>query len=141
MSKLGRYSADRKKIEAVSASKTLEVHDCGTIFTITHASAAITLTLPPVAKAGKGWWARFVMLADGGGTNDVTVAQSTSDTNDIVIAITCIDGANVALAGDGFKFDVSASTPGDWGELWTDGIKWYGTIFGTAAGAIVQHDA
>jgi len=141
MAKSGRAFADRKKVESISDSKSITVADCGTIFAITHTSAAITLTLPTVADAGKGWWARFVMIADGGGSNDVTIAQNTSDTNNIVLATTCIDGANVTLAGDGFKFDVSASVPGDWGEIWTDGTKWYGIVFSSAAGGIVQYDA
>ena len=32
MAKSGRYSADRKKIEVLTAAKTVEVHDCGTVF-------------------------------------------------------------------------------------------------------------
>tara|TARA_Y100000034_G_C6566262_1_gene245239 strand:- start:96 stop:521 length:426 start_codon:yes stop_codon:yes gene_type:complete len=141
MSKLGRYSADRKKVESITATKNLAVADCGTIFAITESGTAITLTLPTVADAGKGWWARFVMIADSGGSTDVTIAQNTSDTNDIVLATTCIDGANVTLAGDGFTFDVSASVPGDWGEIWTDGTKWYGIVFSSASAGIVQYDA
>ena len=142
MSKLGRYSADRKKVESISATKSLTVADCGTIFAITSTSGtAIVLTLPTVADAGKGWWARFVMIADGGGSADVSIAQNTSDTNNIVLATTCIDGANVTLAGDGFSFDVSASVPGDWGEIWSDGTKWYGIVFSSASAGIVQYDA
>jgi hypothetical protein len=141
MSKLGRYSADRKKVESISATKSLTVADCGTIFAITEAGSAIVLTLPTIADAGKGWWARFVMIADAGGSTDVTIAQNTGDTVDISLVTTCIDGANVTLSGDGFKFDTSASVPGDWGEIWTDGAKWYGIVFSSAAGGIVQYDA
>ena len=145
MSKLGRYSADRKKVESISATKSLTVADCGTIFAITEAGTAITLTLPTVAAAGKGWWARFVMIADSGGSTDVTVAQSTSDTNDIVLVkILTDDGTHVnltAVGADGVSFDTSASVPGDWGEIWTDGAKWYGNFYTSAAAGIVAYSA
>ena len=145
MSKLGRYSADRKKVESISASKSVTVADCGTIFAITHASDGIVLTLPTVAAAGKGWWARFVMIADGDGGNLVTIAQNTSDTNDIVIAkLVTDDGthANITAVGaDGVSFDVSASVVGDWGEIWTDGAKWYGNFTSSAAAGVVAYSA
>ena len=145
MSKSGRYSADRKKVESIAASKSITVADCGTIFAITEAGTAITLTLPTVAAAGNGWWARFVMIADSGSSYDVTIAQSTSDTNDIVLGkLVTDDGTHaniVALGADGVSFDTSASVPGDWGEIWTDGTKWYGNFYSSAAAGVVSYSA
>ena len=51
MAKLGRYSADRKKIKALTASHTATVAECGTIFTTASASGAITVTLPSPSAA------------------------------------------------------------------------------------------
>ena len=45
MSKLGRYSADRKKIETLTADKTVEVSDCGTLF-ILNLATGLTASLP-----------------------------------------------------------------------------------------------
>jgi GH43 family beta-xylosidase len=75
MAKSGRYSADRKKIEVISGNKTIEVADCGTIFTIGSASA--TLTLPTMAAAGKGWWCRFVVNDE---SQAVTINKAAADT-------------------------------------------------------------
>ena len=72
MSKIGRYSADRKKVEALgTASRTLAVHDCGTVFTM-DGDEALTVTLPTVAVAGKGWWAKFILTDEGTGTTVFT---------------------------------------------------------------------
>ena len=32
MAKLGRYAAQRRKVEAITDDKTVEVADCGTLF-------------------------------------------------------------------------------------------------------------
>ena len=141
MSKLGRYSADRKKVEAVTATKSIGAAQCGTIFTVTEAGTAIVLTLPTVGDAGAGWWCRFVLIANAGSTTNVTIDQSTSDTANIFLAQTNIDGANVQLAGDGVVFDTSESVNGDWGEIWTDGNKWYGNFFSSVASGLDQYDA
>ena len=107
MSKLGRYSADRKKIESVTEAKTVAVADCGTIFTITPGSSDYTVTLPTVSNAGKGWWCKFILAASG--TAQVTVAQSTSDSNDLVyvrlsqtsVITSSITHHHAAAVGDG----------------------------------------
>tara|TARA_R110000824_G_scaffold106255_2_gene251043 strand:- start:22950 stop:23405 length:456 start_codon:yes stop_codon:yes gene_type:complete len=73
MSKSGRYSADRKKIEALTTSATeIQVHDCGTIFMLdgTSYSADVTHSLPHPSEAGEGWWCKFIVktaVLDAGG--------------------------------------------------------------------------
>ena len=62
MAKLGRYAANRFKIEAVSADKTVEVSDCGTMFVVAGGTG---LTLPTATDAGKGWWIRIVKSDEG----------------------------------------------------------------------------
>ena len=74
MAKLGRYSADRKKIEALSASKTLAVADCGTNFTL-EGNTAFTITLPSSPSAGD-----TVIIANAGAAT-VTVGRNSSNIN------------------------------------------------------------
>ena len=82
MSKLGRYSADRKKIQEIddsAAGVSVTVADCGTIFVLKNKAQAVTIQLPKIADAGKGWWCKFVRGQAGGGNADVTIAVDTDD--------------------------------------------------------------
>jgi len=81
MAKSGRYSADRKKIQAVGAAEalTVEVHDCGTIFTCAGGNGVSAITLPSVDAAGEGWWCKFVLLANNG-TGAITISAATTGT-------------------------------------------------------------
>ena len=68
MSKIGRYSADRKKIEQLTTTaKNITVADCGTIFMLDgqSLSADVTHTLPHPGDAGNGWWCKFLVEATG----------------------------------------------------------------------------
>ena len=92
MSKIGRYSADRKKIEALSDDKTIQVADCGTIFTLASGSDGVagrsgeyTLTLPTLAAAGNGWWCKLILTETTGG--DVTVSGSAGDANKVNVHV------------------------------------------------------
>ena len=123
MSKSGRYSADRKKIEALSASKTVEVSDCGTIFIC---SSAITLTMPDAADAGKGWWIRVVKTtASGGGAISITATSTLQGVG--------VDGsgAGIVLSGD-FTLHTDG-TEGSMVEIYSDGSQYY--AFGVADSA------
>ena len=150
MSKLGRYAADRKKIEEVSAAKTLVQADCGTIFMLASGSADYTISLTTVATAGKGWWCKFVLgFAPSSDTNNVTIAQSTDDTNNIV-NVTVVHGPANRLAahsasflhtGDGANFDLSFGAIGDTLELFTNATKWYGQAICSSSLSIGQYDA
>ena len=126
MAKSGRYSADRKKIEALSAAKTIEVHDCGTIFMLS--SNNYTITLPSAAAAGKGWWCKLVAGADIA-SNDIVVTAAGSDTIEVVI-VTGADGTATDQTGTGqLEFKGGAAKKGDQIELFTDGTSWYGLGF------------
>ena len=114
MAKLGRYSANRFKVEAVSANKTVEVSDCGTMFTV---AGGLTLTLPSADSAGKGWWIRIVKSDEG---NDVSVTATSS------LDGQGVDGdAIVSLSGD-CAIDALAGK-GSWLEIWSDGTQYYAT--------------
>lgn len=122
MAKSGRYSADRKKIEVLTAAKTVEVHDCGTVFMAGDINA--TITLPSAAAAGKGWWCKFILSADLS-AGDVIVTAAGSDTIEIVSACSA-DGAAVDISGTGqVNFVDTAAKKGDQVEFLTDGTSWY----------------
>ena len=84
MSKLGRYSADRKKVEALTAAKTVLASDCGTLFTLGTAGG-FTVSLPDAATAGKGWWCKFILTDTTTATCDITVSCSSDDTRPIFL--------------------------------------------------------
>jgi len=123
MSKLGRYSAQRRKVE-VASSKTIEVADCGTLFTC--GAAAATMVLPTVAEAGAGWWAEFWVNSN---------AQATSITSpgtDLMygFAIVGVDAqatheiAAVAAGGEVITLTGDAVL-GDYVRIWCDGTNYF----------------
>ena len=148
MSKLGRYSADRKKIQNLSATYTASVADCGTIFTLSTAAGPYSVTLPSVASAGKGWWCKLVLI-DTTNDKDIVVSGSSSDKTEAAGTISGkIFMNNVSMTGSilgaqthtnhdtglgpvltgsqAFKFDISANAVNDQVELVCDGTNWYG---------------
>ena len=119
MAKLGRYSAQRRKVEVIdassaNASKTVEVHDCGTLFFI-DATNNVTITMPAIAAAGNGWWCEFhlgtavasgksvvINLAAADGNSDANLIEAAdsgtkvSATNsDLTLATACPIGTKV----------------------------------------------
>ena len=121
MSKLGRYSADRKKIEAITADKTVEVADCGTVFSV-DASSAVELTLPTVAAAGKGWWCKIVTTDTTAATTVVTAGSENvllgyvlnrAEDDDVITVTSDADGDTITIG--------AASTPGATVEFICDG--------------------
>ena len=115
MAKLGRYSANRFKIEDVTANKTVELHDCGTMFTV---AGGLTLTLPAAAVAGAGWWCRIVKSDEG--TDILVVATSTLDGQAVE------GGGSVESLANNFSIDGNAGK-GSWAEIWSDGSQYYAT--------------
>ena len=128
MAKSGRAFSDRKKIEALTADKTVEVHDCGTIFTADPSGGAITVTLPSPAAAGAGWWCKVVRISDHG--NDVTVAVGSNPVKGLEISggFTALGAtADIVLAGAKEGLQV---------EMISDGTNWLAVALGRLAGDI-----
>ena len=125
MAKLGRYSADRKKIEALTADKTVEVADCGTVFTADSSAGAITVTLPTPAAAGKGWWIKVHRISDSG--NDVTIAVGAQPVKGLEISggFTALHATNDIV--------LSGAKEGIMIELISDGTNWLAMAFGRLA--------
>ena len=150
MSKLGRYSADRKKVETLSASKTITVADCGTLFILS--ADQVTASLPNASDAGKGWWAKFIMTADI--ADGVAIAATAGDGDNIHGVGLCASGSgadpspafpdgtnaqdtasNKVGSVDLIMFH-SASSAGDQVELVCDGTNWFATVIAFDVNAI-----
>ena len=128
MAKLGRYAAQRRKIEQVTADKTVEVSDCGTVFFVNPA-AATTLTLPTPSDAGNGWWCRVHVHEGAAATaGDLSHAVNVSMTGQVVLGqVVSADGGagDMAVANDDFFNFSAAASGGDMAEFMTDGTRWY----------------
>ena len=129
MAKLGRYSADRKKVESITASKQLEVHDCGTLMML-NAAAGCTVTLPSVADAGEGWWVRFV-IGTNVSSNTLVITEKTSADTDVLIGgineLETDDGEDGPSTTGATKITIANATDtvGDFVEFICDGSKFY----------------
>ena len=132
MSKSGRYSADRKKVEALTASKTLGVAACGTIFTAVG-DAAITVTLPSIAQAGAGWWCKVFKTGAASG-EDVTIAAHDDDGDNAIIGAEM--GATAAVMNGDDIVLAAAGNKGTQVELICDGEQWLATGFAVLAAAV-----
>ena len=97
MAKLGRYAAQRRKVETLGTTgKTITVADCGTEFLVVqNGAAAITHTLPSVAAAGQGWWCAFT-LKTAVANADADVVIASADGN--VISGVEVGDTNVPIA-------------------------------------------
>ena len=140
MSKLGRYSADRKKVESLTTSKTVEVADCGTLF-ILNANGGGTVTLPDASAAGKGWWAKFVLgtkNAGGAWNIDATTGDGDNVHNIVLDEAGGNEDSHGGTAGDRIIFTANTGEIGCQVELISDGSKWYGISVSNATGAITS---
>jgi len=130
MSKSGRYSADRKKIEALTASKTVEVHDCGTIFTADSSGAELTVTLPSPSVAGKGWWCKVIRIH--GSANDVVIAVGGSQVYGIESS-----GSSVEINGTA-DIQLAGAVTGIQIEMISDGTNWLALAHGRNAADVTN---
>tara|TARA_R100000808_G_scaffold9825_1_gene26613 strand:- start:1249 stop:1680 length:432 start_codon:yes stop_codon:yes gene_type:complete len=129
MSKLGRYSAQRRKVESVTASKSLEVHDCGTIVML-NAAAGLTVTLPSVADAGNGWWVKVIIGTNCTSNSYIITEKTSADTNVLVSQFNELetDDTEDGPSSTGhttITFGNAVDTVGDFVEIVCDGSKFY----------------
>ena len=138
MAKLGRYSADRKKIESLTAAKTVEVADCGTIFTLNLAAGA-AVTLPDASSAGKGWWCKFILATKNTG-GAWTIDASSGDGNNMYGLVVDSSGGNEdehgGTVGDQLSFTANTGEIGCQAELVSDGTSWFVIAHSNVTGAI-----
>ena len=125
MAKLGRYSADRKKTATITtATKTVTVAECGTIFGLNLADG-IAVTLPTVAAAGEGWWCKFVIQTLF--TSDATITSSDGAGSIIGhFAVATPDAAGNSITHNGEVISIEADNDvlGDQLELVVVNSKW-----------------
>jgi hypothetical protein len=116
MSKLGRYSADRKKIKVLTGAHTVTVAECGTIFGLASSSSgAYTVTLPKLAKAGAGWWCKFIAGVDGEDRQDWTItADTTDDTNSMTVHRTAMSSSTYRAGPGVYGTGGDPSMSGSW---------------------------
>ena len=130
MAKLGRYSAQRKKVlDLGTTPTTISVAQCGTEFLVNQAgSSNITHTLPAAAAAGEGWWCAFTLkTAVGNAGADVTIASPANNIKGVELgdAATAIAHTNIVIEGN-------AALQGTRVEMWTDGTNYYAITMAVA---------
>jgi hypothetical protein len=129
MSKLGRYAAQRLKVQSLTAAYSVTQADCGTIFMLNLASG-FTVTLPSVADAGNGWWCKFI-VGTNCASNDYIITEKTSaDTNVLRSLIneletdTNTDGPS-STGHTTITIPNATDTVGDYVEVICDGTNFY----------------
>ena len=129
MAKLGRYSADRKKIKELTAAHTVSVAECGTYFML-NAIAEFAVTLPNASDAGSGWWARFYVVAAPASASYTVIATTADGDNIHGVVLSAEDAAGSGDSTGGTGTDVitlvdGKAKQGDFVEVMTDGTNWY----------------
>ena len=123
MAKSGRYSADRKKVESLTANKTVTVADCGTLFMLNNASGLTSIVLPSAAQAGNGWWCHFIVATDPVGNDYVIDAANAGEiVGQGFFGLVNTDGGTDADSSTGtnkITFDGSAGGGGGYSEAST----------------------
>tara|TARA_Y100000296_G_scaffold65277_1_gene76815 strand:+ start:30 stop:440 length:411 start_codon:yes stop_codon:yes gene_type:complete len=133
MSKLGRHSADRKKVEALTASKTCGVEHCGTVFTAVG-DAALTVALPTIAVAGKGWWCKVIKTGSASGGQGITIAAHADDGSTPMMGVE-LSPTHAVMNGDDIVIE-DAANKGTQVELLCDGTYWHVLGFSVLAAGI-----
>jgi|TARA_S200002703_G_scaffold71885_1_gene62318 hypothetical protein len=122
-----------KKVEALTAGKTLIGADSGKVF-ILNATGGGTVTLPAL-KSGANL--KFII----GATEPTTDWIIDSAEGDNIDGILVVNGASVAaIEEDQINFVASTAVAGDYIELECDGSNWFVNGVGSAAGAITATD-
>jgi hypothetical protein len=129
MAKLGRYSADRKKVKELTAAHTVSVAECGTYFMLNSATE-FAVTLPNASEAGSGWWARFYVVSrpqSADYTVEATVADGDNMYGVILSAEDAAGSGDTTTGGavDVITFKDGKARQGDFVEVMTDGTNWY----------------
>lgn len=81
MAKNGFSMSNRVAVEAITATKTLTINDCGKHFSVDTAGGAIVVTLPAIAAAENGWNAAFHVVSGSGARSNFTVSSPAADIN------------------------------------------------------------
>ena len=145
MGKLGYYAGGKIAIASIGAAetKTVSVNECGTLFTCAGGAGVSAITLPALSAAGKGWWCKFVLLANQG-TGAITISAASGDEDTIVAANygglgDDTNSGNVVSddAADSAAFVASKALAGDSMEFISTGSAWILQAFSTDGDAAI----
>jgi len=141
MAKVGRASrnASLKRVETVTASKTITLAESGEVYLIDASGGGVTITLPPVSKAGQYFKFIFVDEMDGG--NFILAANATTEYIVGGTPVRALDNGHdgtvdVSPKGAGEDqftiVDGAGIHEGSWFEVISDGSVWFltGVIIG-----------
>tara|TARA_R100001079_G_C4406468_1_gene133685 strand:- start:99 stop:563 length:465 start_codon:yes stop_codon:yes gene_type:complete len=108
MAKLGRYSAQVKKVKSITAAKEVETAECGTIFVLTN--GGYNITLPKLSEVPTGWWCEFGLGATTGSSN-INILVDNDDSNSMIGVITTTSAsANLNNAQGGQAYVILCAT-------------------------------
>lgn len=129
----------RKNIHALDAAYTVLQSDSGKIFMMSATAADYTVTLPVAADLEEGWFCKFVVKEDTP-SNVITITAG-SAIIDFVQKDAGGDASN-STAGTAKTTIViqEAATQGDYINLFTDGITYYGEVM-SAINDAIDHTA
>tara|TARA_R110002096_G_C14184284_1_gene687223 strand:- start:54 stop:500 length:447 start_codon:yes stop_codon:yes gene_type:complete len=119
----------RLNFQKLTASYQCLGSDSGKVFLV-NPTATTDITLPTYADAGEGWNARIMITEDVAGTvggmgqivnvdfgsGNVVIGQIGSSSN---------VAGDFAVANDDFVGFTAAASPGDYIDVFTDGVNWY----------------
>ena len=132
-------------VEAIdTTSKQLASNDSGKIFMCDQNSTADCVCfLPQISVGIAGWHAKFVMRTVS--SKDFAIVAygsqpggSTAGDSDTIVYLEEADANTTVDGADAIEFTESASTAGDWCEIFTDGSKWYAHVHSSADSGIVS---
>jgi len=130
-------------VEAIdTTAKQLIAQDSGKIFMCDQNSTADCVCfLPQISVGIAGWHAKFVMRTVS--SKDFAIvafgsahAGATAGDSDTIVYLEEADANTTDAAADAIEFSESASTAGDWCEVFTDGSKWYAHVHSSDDAAV-----
>ena len=129
----------RKNIHALDAAYTVLQSDSGKIFMMSATAADYTVTLPVAADLEEGWFCKFVVKEDT--PSNVITIDAGSAIIDFVQKDAGGDASN-STAGTAKQTIViqEAATQGDYINLFTDGVTYYGEVM-SAINDAIDHTA
>ena len=127
---MGRVFFNTKlNIHKITADYQALGSDSGKLF-LCNPTATTALTLPTYADAGEGWYCTIMITEDtaatAGSMNQILNVDFGSG-NTVIgqIGASSNVAGDLAVSGDDFVNFTAAATPGDYINVFTDGVNWY----------------
>ena len=119
----------RKNIRKLTADYTCLESDSGSIFLVNPA-ATTAVTLPTISTSIDGWNCKIMVTEDAAATAGSMGGIVNVDFGSGSLVIGQIGASSnvagdLAVSGDDFVNFTAAATPGDYIDVFTDGVNWY----------------